>query len=116
MIKVFGKEREIAVEMIREFHNPMALPPESVRKEYLELIKLLGSKKYRERTAALKRLEKDKDKLRGLFKLQLDKVSIEAKSRLWKLLPEKDRPKNRKPSVKKTGDQKGKDEKDPMPE
>ena len=111
MIKVFGKEREIAVEMIREFHNPMALPPESTRKEYLELIERLGSKKYQERTTAFKRLEKDKGKLRGLFKSQLDKVNVEAKSRLWKLLPEKDRPK-KKPSVKKKGEK----EKDPMPE
>ncbi len=106
LVKVFGKEREIAVEMIREFHNPLAIPPESIRKEYLQLIKLLGSKKYSERARALKILEKDKEKLRGLFKLHLDKVGVEAKSRLWRLLPEKDRPQDAKKSnVKQKGEE-----------
>lgn len=117
LVKVFGKEREIAVEMIREFHNPMALPPESIRKEYLELIKRLGSKKYGERASALKILENDKVKLRGLFLSQLDKVGVEAKSRLWKLLPEKDRPKDaKKPNVKKKSGEEAEVEVDPMPE
>ena len=109
MVKVFGKEREIAVEMIREFHNPMAIPPEAIRTKYLELIELLDSKKYGERSGSFKVLERDKEKLRGLFKSQLDKVGPEAKSRLWKLLPESDRPK--KPNVKKNG---GKEK--PVPE
>ena len=114
IVKMFGKEREIAVEMIREFRNPTALPPESIRKKYLELIERLGSKKYSERASALKILEQDKEKLRGLFKSQLDKVGVEAKSRLWKLLPKSDRPKKTKktPNVK----QKGGKEADPMPE
>lgn len=104
MVKVLGKEREIAIEMIREFHNPMAMPPAPIRKKYLELIKLLDSKKYAERAGAYKVLDRDKEKLRGLFKSQLDKVGPEAKSRLWKLLPESDRPKQAKrPSVKKMG-------------
>ena len=80
----------------RGFKNPMAQPPQAIKERYIKLIRQLGSKKYEERAAAVQTLEPDKDKIRGLLKSQLDKVDIETKARIWKLLPDEDRPKRAK--------------------
>jgi hypothetical protein len=79
--------------MIKAFINPLAMPPERVREQYIKTIRLLGSKKYQERAAAIRILEKDGAKIRGLLKSQLEHVDVETKARIWKLLPEADRPK-----------------------
>lgn len=101
-VELLGVEMKIPSSQIEEFENPMALPPNEVRQKYIKLIHELGSKKYGDRAKAIKILESEKAKLRGLFKSQIDLVSVEAKAQIWKLLPPKDRPKQKKkPNVKK---------------
>lgn len=96
MIKVLGQNKAVLAPMIRKFHNPMALPPEGIRQQYIKLIQQLGSKEYGERADAVRLLEKDAVKIRGLLKSQLELVDVEARARIWKLLPESDRPKKAK--------------------
>ena len=102
-VEVLGREMEIPASQIDEFNNPMALPPKHVREKYIKLIGDLGNKKYDIRAHAIKTLGSEKEKLRGLLKSQLDKVSVEAKAQIWQLLPPQDRPKKekKKPNVKK---------------
>ncbi|MFK7769136.1 MAG: hypothetical protein AB8B55_18085 [Mariniblastus sp.] len=96
VLKILEKEMKIPAQIIKEFNNPMATPPQAIRDRYIKLIRQLGSKKYEERSAAVQTLEPDKEKIRGLLKSQLDKVDIETKARIWKLLPDEDRPKQAK--------------------
>ncbi len=95
-LKILGKEMKIPAQIIKSFKNPMAQPPQAIKERYIKLIRQLGSKKYEDRAAAVQALEPDKEKIRGLLKSQLDKVDIETKARIWKLLPDEDRPKRAK--------------------
>ena len=96
---------EIASSLIRTYQNPLCLPPKKIRDQYIETINQLASEKFSVRNTAMKRLEKDAHKIRGLLKSQMKVVDVETKARIWKLLPEEDRvgqkaPKNHRKIIK----------------
>ena len=87
--------------MIGDYSNPNALPPESMRQKYLDLIDQLGSPKFKEREAAFERLERDADKIRGLLESRFEGADSETKSRLAKLLGRKIEKSKKKKGKKK---------------
>ena len=86
LFDILGHDMEILPSMVVEFNNPIALPPESLRQKYVDLIKELGSPKFKIRQAAFEKLEKDADKINGLLDSHLEGANAETKSRLLKLL------------------------------
>jgi hypothetical protein len=91
LFEVLGSEVEIAATLITRFDNPLASPPETQKERYLETIEKLSHKKFKIRDAAMKSLQKDAGKIRGLLLSQLEGADLQTKAQIWKLLPEEDR-------------------------
>ena len=92
-MELLGRPVEIPGTNVKTFVNPMAMPPDALKEKYIKLIGQLNSKKYGERSAAAQTLEKEKTKIYGLLRSQLEHVDVETKARIYKLLPKSDQPK-----------------------
>lgn len=91
LFDILGGDMELAPAMVRNFTNPNAMPPESLRKKYVDLIQKLGSPKFAEREEAFERLEKDAEKIKGLLESQLkEAANAETRARILKLLGRQD--------------------------
>ena len=108
VFEILGTDMKLLPSMIGDYSNPNALPPESMRQKYIELIDQLGSPKFKEREAAFERLERDADKIRGLLESRFEGADAETKSRLAKLLGrkiEKSKKKKGKKKAEETDDE-----------
>ena len=101
VFEILGTDMKLLPSMIGDYSNPNALPPESMRQKYLDLIDQLGSPKFKEREAAFERLERDADKIRGLLESRFEGADAETKSRLAKLLGRKIEKSKKKKDKKK---------------
>lgn len=91
LFEVLDRDIELLPSMVRKYSNPQAIPPESLRKKYIDLIAQLGSPKFAERQAAFERLEKDAEKIKGLLESQLaESKNTETQARILKLLGRQD--------------------------
>lgn len=91
LFDILGRDMELSPAMVRNFSNPNAVPPESLRQKYVDLIKQLGSPTFAERESAFERLEKDAEKIKGLLETHLeDAANAETRARILKLLGRQD--------------------------
>lgn len=91
LFEVLGRDMELSPSLVKNFSNPNALPPESLRQKYVDLINQLGSPKFDEREAAFTKLENDAEKIKGLLESHLkDAANAETRARLLKLLGRQD--------------------------
>jgi hypothetical protein len=87
LFDVLGRDMELLPSMVSNFTNPNAVPPESLRQKFVDLIKQLDSPKFEDREAAFAKLEKDAEKIKGLLETHLKKAeTAESRARLLKLL------------------------------
>ena len=89
IFEILETDMKLLPSMISDYSNPNAVPPESMRQKYVDLINQLGSPKFKEREDAFERLERDADKIRGLLESHFEDADAETKSRLAKLLGRK---------------------------
>lgn len=105
LFDILGRDMELSPAMVRNFNNPKAVPPESLRKKYVDLIQKLGSPKFAEREAAFERLEKDAEKIKGLLETQLEEAAnAETRARILKLLGRQDEDEKKDEEGKKEGE------------
>lgn len=103
LFEILGRKIELLPSMVNDYSNPTAVPPESLRQKYVDLIRQLGSPKFADRQTAFDKLERDAEKIKGLLESHLQSATnTETRARLLKLLgreKEDDKKKTGKPQI-----------------